>query len=252
MTERISSYFLDRATVRDYSDRPVDPELIDRMLQAAAHAPTTGNMQLYSVIVSASPAERAILAPLHFGQPMVEGCQVVLTFCVDINRFVRWCELGRAEVDFDNLQALMYGVLDTALFAQQFNTIAELNGLGCCYLGTTLFNAPAIAEALKLPPRVVPLITLTVGYPAGEAPKSDRLPARAVIHHGVYRDFSDEDIRMLYAEKEALPDSIRFVKENNLDNLAQVYAQVRYSGSMNREFSAPLARFLARFLAAES
>ncbi len=248
LIDGIDSYSLSRRTVRAYSDREVAPELLDRLLEEASHAPTTGNMQLYSVVVTRDDAGKKALAPLHFNQPQVTGCSVVLTFCVDLNRFVRWCEVNDANPGFDNLQSLMYGILDTALFAQQFNTLAEIHGLGCCYLGTTTFTAPKIAEALNLPKRVIPLTTITVGYPEGESNVSDRLPLEAIKHEGAYRQYTDDDIRRIYAEKESLEESRKFILENAKQTLAQVYADVRYPRTNNETFSAILADFLKDYL----
>ena len=87
----------------------------------------------------------------------------------------------------------MAAILDVTIFAQQFNTIAEMNGLGCCYLGTTTYNAQEIAEVLQLPHRVVPIITLTVGHPAKkEQFKTDRLPLKGIIHNEKYHEMSDK------------------------------------------------------------
>ncbi|MDE6126493.1 MAG: nitroreductase family protein, partial [Muribaculaceae bacterium] len=137
MTTDINEYFPQRRTIRRYSDREVPQELTDRLLLEATHAPTTGNMQLYSVIETRDPERLKRLAPFHFNQPQVEGCQVALTFCADFNRFSRWCEERGAEPCYDNLQSLTAAVIDAVAFAQQFNTLAELNGLGVCWLGTT-------------------------------------------------------------------------------------------------------------------
>lgn len=131
----------------------------------------------------------------------------------------------------------MTAVIDTLLVAQQFCTIAEMSGLGCCYLGTTTYNAPQISEILKLPKRVVPVTTLTLGYPDGDSPLSDRLSADAIIHRSHYRDYSDEVIKSYYAEKESRDDSKRFVEENGKKSLAQVFTDVRYPKINNEAFS---------------
>ena len=55
---------------------------------------------------------------------------------------------------------------------------------------------------------------MTLGYPDGDSPLSDRLSADAIIHRGHYRDYSDEVIKSYYAEKESRDDSKRFVEEN--------------------------------------
>lgn len=230
-------YFSTRRTVRRYSRRKVDDALLREMLEAASHAPTTGNMQLYSVVVTRSEDGKKALAPAHFNQPSVTGCDVVLTFCADYNRFVKWCEASGAEPGYDNFQSFITAVLDTALFAQQFCTIAEMHGLGCCYLGTTTYNAPQIADALGLPDRVVPVTTLTVGYPEGEAPLSDRLPVEAIMHSERYADYTSESVKAFYAEKEARDDSRRFVEENGKQSLAQVFTDVRYTRTASEHFS---------------
>jgi nitroreductase len=240
----IDKYFSTRRTVRRYSSREVEQDLLIKLLDEAAHAPNTGNMQLYSVIVTRSAEDKARLAPFHFNQPCATGCSVLLTFCIDINRFNLWCKANNADAAFDNVQMLTAAAIDTSLFAQQFNTLAEMNGLGCCYLGTTTYNASQIAEALNLPDGVVPLTTITVGYPEGDAPQSDRLQISAIVHEGAYHNYSEADIRAAYAEKEAQEESARFIKENNKETLAQVYAEVRYGRTNNEYFSTTWVDYL--------
>lgn len=231
------NYFVSRRTIRKYKKVNVPEEVVSQMLLEASHAPTTGNMQLYSVITTRSDENKAKLAPAHFNQPSVMGCDVVLTFCADFNRFVKWCNVSDANPGYDNFQSFMTAVLDVMIFAQQFCTIAEMRGYGCCYLGTTTYNAPQIAEALNLPDRVVPVTTLTLGVPDGDAPLSDRLSIEAILHNESYNDFSSERIKELYAEKEAREDSKHFVAENNKQSLAQVFTDVRYTKEANETFS---------------
>lgn len=231
------NFFLNRRTYRQYANEVISDEIIGQMLTEASHAPTTGNMQLYSVVTTRSQEGKEKLSPAHFNQPSVKGCDVVLTFCADFNRFVHWCEVSGAIPGYDNFQSFMTAVLDVTIFAQQFCTIAEMRGYGCCYLGTTTYNAPQIADALNLPKRVVPVITITLGVPMGDAPKSDRLPLDAILHKEVYQDYTEDQIKVLYAEKEAREDSKRFVEENNKQSLAQVFTDVRYTKQANEAFS---------------
>lgn len=246
MNPATNEYFSKRRTIRRYSDRKVPAELIDRLLDEAAHAPTTGNMQLYSVVETRDPEGLKRLAPAHFNQPQVEGCRVALTFCADLHRFSRWCEERDADPCYDNAQSLVAATIDTIAFAQQFNTLAELNGLGVCWLGTTTYNAPEIAEILKLPELVVPIITLTVGYPADEGTDVGRLPIEAVIHRETYEPYTRERIDALYAEKEAREDSKQFVAENAKKTLAQVFTDIRYPRTNNEAFSAKFLDYLKR------
>lgn len=242
----IPEFFHERRTVRRFSDRPVTDELITSMIEAASHAPNTGNMQLYSAVVTRSPEGIKALAPAHFSQPASTGCAAMITFCVDFNRFEHWCRISDAEPGYNNFQAFVWGVIDTAIFAQQFCTIAEQEGLGCCYLGTTTYNAPQIASILDLPSRVVPVVTIALGWPEGESAVSDRLPVGGIMHFEKYSDYTDQDIRNIYSYKESLPESAGFIAENGKQTLAQVFTDVRYTKKDNEFFSKLYLDFIGK------
>lgn len=236
-----------RRSIRKYTDQDIPKALLDELLEVAARASNTGNMQLYSVVVTRDQANKEKLAPAHFNQPMVTGAPVVLTFCADANRFVKWAECRNAEAGFDNLQMFIASTIDAMLFAQSFCTAAEEKGLGICYLGTTAYNADQIIEALSLPRLVVPIITVTVGYPADPVPDQvERLPLAAIVHDESYTDFTPASIDTLYAEKEALEVNKQFVRENNKETLAQVFTDVRYTRQNNEHFSKVLMEVLRR------
>ena len=237
-------YFINRRTIRKYTTQQVSDELLNDLLLKASHAPTTGNMQLYSVIVTRSDEMKKKLAPCHFNQPQADNCSVLLTFCADYNRFTKWCKQRDANPGYDNLQSLVTAAIDTIAFAQQFVTAAEMQGLGCCYLGTTTYNAPDIAKILGLPTRVVPIVTISVGYPDGDGREDGRLPLQAIVHSEQYHDYTPTDIDNLYAEKEARADSKQYVAENDKKTLAQVFTDVRYTRQANEHFSEVLKEYL--------
>ncbi|MCH5220274.1 MAG: nitroreductase family protein [Muribaculaceae bacterium] len=240
----MDNYFLNRHTWRTFSDREVTDNLLQDMLEAASHAPTTGNMQLYSVVITRDVSQKKLLAPAHFSQPASLNANVILTFCADLNRFVKWCENREADPGFDNFQSLMAAFLDTTILAQQFVTIAEREGLGTCYLGTTTYNADKISEVLHLPRRVIPVISVAVGYPSGQYEETDRLEPAAFIHKEKYNDYTSDDINRIYKDKEQRQDSKRFVQENNKQSLAQVFTDVRYPRKNNEYFSSVFINFL--------
>ena len=229
--------FAGRRSVRKYSDREVSRELLDSILEAAMRAPTCGNMQLYSVVVTRSAEGKAALAPTHFNQPMVTGAPVVLTVCADFNRFTRWCELSDADPGYDNFLSFMSAVADATIFAQQIVAIAESEGLGTCYLGTVTYNADKISDVLGLPDLCVPVACITLGWPAEEGVETERLPLRAVVHEERYRADSDEEIIELFKAKDDYAPNRRFIEENDKKTLAQVFTDVRYPRAMNEDFS---------------
>jgi len=234
----------DHRSIRKYKSTPINDELLSKILEAGTRASTTGNMQLYSVVVTRDEANKSKLAPLHFNQPMVKEAPVLLTICADLNRFNRWCELRNADAGYDNFLWIMNAFIDASLFAQNISLAAESEGLGICYLGTALYNAPEISQALDLPKGVIPVTAITVGYPDHNPPLTDRLPLDAVVHYESYSANTDECVNKLFEEKEALESSAKFVAENNKENLAQVFTDVRYKKADNIYFSEKLTTFL--------
>ncbi|MBW8331354.1 MAG: nitroreductase family protein [Prolixibacteraceae bacterium] len=231
-------------SIRGYLKTEIGNDVLNEILECGIRASNTGNMQLCSVIVTEDPAKKKLLSPYHFNQPMVVNAPVLLTVCLDVNRFYKWCSVNNTRADFQNLLWLLNGCVDATVFAQNICIAAENRGLGICYLGTTLYNAPEIAEVLKLPAGVVPITALTIGYPESVPELTDRLPFEAVVHYEEYSDFSDSRIRALYKDKENLESSKRFVAENGKENLAQVYTEVRYKKEDSDFFSKKLIEFL--------
>lgn len=102
-------------SVRSYKPDPVDEALLQRILEAGTRASNTGNMQIYSIIVTTDPQIREQLSPCHFGQPMVTQAPIVLTFCVDVRRFSLWCRQRGADPQYDNFVWFVNGAIDAIL-----------------------------------------------------------------------------------------------------------------------------------------
>lgn len=240
----IQDSLLNRRTIRKYTSEPVGDGLLYELLEAGCRASTTGNMQVYSIIITRDEIKKRELSPLHFNQKMVTEAPVVLTFCADFNRFNKWCSLRKAIPGYDNFLSFITAAIDALLVAQTVCISAEAKGLGICYLGTTTYMAHKIIEVLKLPQGVVPVTTVTLGWPAENPDRADRLPIDAVVHKEVYNDFSDKDIERFYFEKENRSDSQQFMRENNKETLAQVFTDVRYKKKDNVDFSKILLKVL--------
>lgn len=234
-----------RRTIRQYTEQEIPESLLNELLEIASRASNTGNMQLYSVVVTRDKAGKEKLAPAHFNQPMITSAPVVLTFCADANRFVKWAEQRKAQAGFDNLQMFIAATIDAMLFAEAFAEAAEERGLGFCYLGTTAYNADQIIRILSLPKLVVPIVTITLGYPAEPLPaQSERLPIEAIRHTEQYVDYTPASIDAFYKEKEELPVNQEFVRINHKETLAQVFTDLRYTKENNEHFSDVLLNVL--------
>lgn len=224
-------------SVRQYTNQKIDRALLSTLIAEASRASTTGNMQLYSIVATESDEQKQVLAPLHFNQPMITQAPLVLTFCADYNRFTTWCELRQATPGYNNFHSFLTAAIDALLVAQNFCIAAESRGLGICYLGTTTYNAKELIEALHLPHLVIPVTTITVGYPQAQPPQTDRLDTEAILHYEHYTNYTPNLIDKLYAAKEVLVENQKFVTDNQKQTLAQVFTDIRYKKEDNEFFS---------------
>ncbi len=235
-----------RRSIRKYADKAVSEELLNRLLAEAERTPTMGNLQLYSVIVTRSEEMKTKLAPAHFNQPMVCGAPVVLTFCADFRRTTLWAENRQAKPGYDNFLSFINASTDALLYCQTFCNLAEEEGLGTCFLGTTVYMPQMIIDTLQLPQLVFPMATITLGWPDEQPELSDRLPLRAIIHEETYHDYTPQAIDDCYAEKEALPANQHFVEINHKETLAQVFTDLRYTRRDNEAMSEGMIDALRR------
>ena len=237
---------LTRRTIRKYTQQDVSDELLNRLMNEAARTQTMGNLQLYSVVVTRSAEMKAKLSPAHFNQPMVKEAPVVLTICADFNRTSFWAKCRNAEPGYDNFLSYINAATDALLYTQTLCNLMDEEGLGYCYLGTTVYQPQQIIDTLQLPKLVMPVATLTVGWPAEEPALSDRLPLESFVHQETYQDYMGADIDTYYNYKENLEENKNFVRINNKETLAQVFTDIRYTRKDNEAMSEEMLRTLVR------
>ncbi len=228
---------LTRRTIRKYSTQEVSDELLNRLMTEAARTQTMGNLQLYSVIVTRSAEMKAKLASAHFNQPMVEGAPVVLTICADFHRTSSWARCRQAEPGYNNFLSYINAATDALLYTQTLCNLMDEAGLGYCYLGTTVYQPQQIIDTLQLPQLVMPVATLTVGWPDEAPALSDRLPLESFVHQETYHDYLASDIDTYYNYKENLEENQNFVKINHKETLAQIFTDIRYTRKDNEAMS---------------
>jgi nitroreductase len=245
INETLKTIFEHRS-IRKYKGDLIPEDSLQLILEAASRASTTGNMQVYNIVVTKDPELKKQLWECHFKQQMVLDAPVILTFCADFHRFNLWCKYRDAEPGYDNFLSFLTAAIDALLAAQNAAIAAESLGLGICYLGTTTYMAEKIAGILKCPDAVIPITTLTLGYPADTPGLTDRLPLEGIIHHETYHEPTRDDIDRIYAEKEALPLTKALLEENQLATLAQIFTQKRYTKKDNVFFSRQLLDYLER------
>ena len=222
------------------------------ILEAGIRTSSSGNMQTYSIIVSRDPDQKKRLSKPHLNQKMVEEAPVLLTFCADFHRMRHWSTLNNAGENFDNFFSFMVAAIDAVLVSQTVALAAESRGLGLCFLGSTLANADQISTILELPDHVIPVTGFSLGFPAEDPDLRDRLPSTGIIHQEKYQKPNDKFIRDVYRERD-IKGWERYQKSNwlreqiaekGIQNLAQLYSEVKYTRESHQEYSRKLLTFL--------
>jgi nitroreductase len=241
-------------SIRSYRPAPVPDADLDAILHAAPRASSSGNMQTYSIIVTKDAARREALWEMHFRQDMIRQAPVLLTFCADWNRMVKWCCARDADPGYDNFLSFLVAFADALIAAQNAAIAAEGLGYGICYMGTTLCATTKLIEFFGLPDYVFPATTLVVGRPDEDPAPRARLPIDGIVHRERYADPDPERVLEIYRDREtegwnrymSFPQLRAKILESGVKNLSQVYTQLKYTRESNREFSAELLENLAR------
>lgn len=241
-------------SIRKYRSTPIPDADLDRILDAATRASSSGNMQTYSIVVTKDAERRAALWKMHFKQDMIKQAPVLLTFCADWNRMVKWCLARDARPGYDNLLCFLVAFADALIAAQNAALAAESMGYGVCYMGTTLGAVPRLIDFFGLPERVFPATTLVVGTPDEDPAPRARLPMAGVVHAERYEDFDDVRITETYHSREvegwnrymSFPDLAKKILASGVTNLAQVYTDVKYTREENELISREILESLER------
>lgn len=239
-------------SIREYKPDPVSEAVLTEILEAGIRASSSGNMQTYSIIVTRDPDVRQQLYAPHMEQSMVVDAPVLLTFCADFHRMRQWLRVNGAPDNFDNFMSFMIAAIDATLVSQNVALAAEAKRLGICYMGSTLANCDQIGAVLKLPKNVVPVVGFSLGYPDEDPAPRDRLPRVGLVHQETYQEYSDDDIREIYHEREtqgwerymSYPELRQRIEESGVENLAQIYTVLKYTNESHKGFAQTVLRYL--------
>lgn len=241
-------------SIRRYKPDAIEPALIEQVCaDAIAGGSSSGNLNLVSIVLTRDPARRRRLYELHFEQEMVLQAPLVMTFCADWFRTREWLRQRGARDNFDNLIGYHVAAFDAIIVAQNVCLGLEAQGLGICYMGTTLHAMRAIADLLELPDTCLPVTTIVVGHPDEAPAQRDRLPLAAFLHDERYRRPDAADIDTIYAQREvrgwqrymAMPELRAEIERLGITSLAQFYtSQAKYDPETFRADSAALRALL--------
>ncbi len=171
-----------RVSVRSYADKPVDDATIDAVLAAAFRAPTSSNIQSYSVIVVRDQATKDKLAVVTGGQKHVANTPVFLAFCADLTRMELAKQRNGSNLDDNNLEMGLVSSIDASLVGMSAYLAAESIGLKDVMIGAVRNKPDEIAAILGLPSRVYCVFGMCLGYVDEVPNQKPRMDFDAIVH----------------------------------------------------------------------
>ena len=160
-----------RQCVRAFAKRPVEPEKLTALLEAASRAPSAGNLQAYEIYLVRQPPKLQALARAALNQDFIAQAPLALVFCAHPARSTRkYGERGRT----------LYCVQDATIAAAFALLAATALGLASVWVGA--FDDEAVRQATGMLKGHVPVAILPVGYAAEVPEPTARRPLSDLVH----------------------------------------------------------------------
>jgi len=192
----------DRASLRNFANRDIEPEKIEFLMQTACNAPSGGNNQPVSIIKIQDKAMREKLGEMCW-QPFIAKAPLNLLFCLDFHRNEVLAEVGEAPYTAgQSFRHFWISFQDTIIAAQNVCTAADALGLGSCYIGSIVEYFDACVEMFHLPKLVMPVILVVIGYPAATPTNRKKFTPEVLIHDERYQSYEPNWLYEKYTERE--------------------------------------------------
>jgi F420 biosynthesis protein FbiB-like protein len=183
-----------RRSIRRYTSQPVSSDLIDQLLKAATRAPSSHNSQPWRFAVVTSSDVKAQLAD-RMGQRLrvdrlraadrvdeidrdvarsrerITSAPVVIVVCL-------------LTIDLPDQRERLMAIQSVAASIENLLLAAHEAGLGACWMAAPLYCPDVVREVLQLPDDWEAQALITIGYPANEGKRRERVGFREIT---VYR-----------------------------------------------------------------
>jgi nitroreductase len=190
-----------RRMCRHYLDKPVDPEIVDRILAAGLRTPSAGYSQGYAVLALTSQADRDLFWsvtetpqetaswPAETRAGVMRAPVLLVTLSCKRAYLDRYAEADKGWTDRDEARwPVPFWHVDTGMMALLMLLQAVDEGLGSLFIGMQPEVIPAFRQAFGVPGEYDVVGVVLCGYADPSVPKRDlsarRRPTAAIVHHG--------------------------------------------------------------------
>jgi len=161
-----------RRSIRAFEAKPVEAEVLQRILEAANRAPSAGNLQAYEIYLVTSSALRLELARAALDQQFIAQAPAVMVFCA---------HPARSQPRYRQRGLRLYCIQDATIACAFAMLAASALGLGSVWVGA--FDDDRVRRILGAPPDQIPVAILPIGYPAEQPGPAPRRSLDDLVHH---------------------------------------------------------------------
>lgn len=171
------------ASTRNYQDKPVDSDVLNQIIEAAQHGPTSINGQQVSLVITQDPTSRRKIAEIAGGQPWIAQAPVFITVLIDFYKTsIAMQQQHQTQVIHQSVEGFAVGAVDAGITLGNLMTAARAAGLGVVPIGGIRRDPRAMIDLLKLPKLTFPIVGLTLGYTDHPGSPKPRLPIATFAH----------------------------------------------------------------------
>ena len=230
----------ERKSVRAFTEQEIEEEIVQEILQAAIHAPTAGNMQLYTILRISDPEILAKLSELCDHQPFIAKGKLVLLFLADYRKWQDAFRHAGCGIREPGAGDLILAIDDAVIAAQNAVTAAWSYGIGSCYIGDVMENMEQLRELLHLPELVFPAALLVFGYPTEQQEKRPK-PERTLAHmvqENTYQILNEEELKEQLCSKTG---------GKAYDEWIRAFCQRKFDSDFSKEMTRSVQEYLKQW-----
>ncbi|WP_085505772.1 NADPH-dependent oxidoreductase [Thalassobacillus devorans] len=175
-------------SIRAFNSKTIPGDYLEAIITSARSAPTSSNLQAYSIIVVSSQEKKDSLATYSGDQNFIREAPVFLVFCADIHRLKYVTNRQGYQFEGDSLEMFLLASMDATLTMQNALVASEALGLGAVPVGSIRNEPIKVIEELNLPKGVYALVGLAIGYEKEGVRRGikPRLPQKVTVHQEGY------------------------------------------------------------------
>ena len=163
-----------RRSIRAYTDKPVEREKMEKILEAGRLAPSARNVEPWHFIAVTNAEKRKALSKGLYAK-FVAQAPLLIVACGDKKASDDW-----------------YAV-DVSLAVENMVLTAVSEGLGTCCVGS--FSEKDVKETLKIPDNYEVIVMITVGYAGEKLDLSSKLLAFGAFKKNAKRSLQRRNFR---------------------------------------------------------